>query len=851
MRTQLTLALRYLAGRKLRTVLTTLAIMFGVLVLFGMNTMLPALMNAFQANVKAAADEVDATITLKTSEPFGEQQAARVASVDGVNTINAFLSRLVNLPLDYYDRDPELADRVTLVSLVGLDISQATVMHVYTLNEGRFLEAGDTHAAVISQSLADAIGVSLNETFTLPVATGEETLTVVGILPPLVAAGNEEILVTLPEAQRMLDLPGQINAIEANFGNVSTGERAAIESRILTELGNSYQLGSLSGNSQFLITLNAAQVIFSLIGVLALLMGGFIIFNTFRTIVAERRRDIGMLRTLGANRGTILGIILAEGLLQGIIGTGLGLLAGYWLANFSISLMSGFITQFINIQVGGPVVSLGLLIGSIAIGLGVTLVAGLLPALAASRVTPLEALRPTVGPLTIRRMAGFGFWTGGVMIATSLALLLSKEMSLLSVGGLLFIIGLFLVTPALVTPIANMLSAILAAVYARGGTAKLAEGNLSRQPSRAATTASTTLIALAIVVMAAALVSSLQIGFTQILRKSLSADFLVLPPSVATWGLNVGATQSLRDEFSATEGVSVVSTFRFAPVLMDDTVVELMGIDPTTFQQVSGLQFTEGDESSAYDAMQQGRVIIPNGIMASLVGTKVGEDVVLETLNGPQSYRVIGIATDYLSAKIPTATISQANLETDFGVNQDMLFLVDVAEGADRSVVESNLNGLLAAYPQFRLVDGQAYIEESLALFEAAFAGLTAMVLFLAIPSLIAMVNTLAIGVIERTREIGMLRAIGATRKQVRTVILAEALILSGIGTVFGILTGMYLGYLAVQAIGAAGFPTEYVFPLSGVLLGIAAGIVFGLLAAIIPARQATRLQVVEALRYE
>ncbi|HKZ80705.1 MAG TPA: hypothetical protein VJ124_20690, partial [Pyrinomonadaceae bacterium] len=145
MRTQFTLALRYLAGRKLRTALTTLAIMFGVLVLFGMNTMLPALINAFQANVKAAAGEVDATVTLKTSDPFSASVAARVASIDGVNTINAYLSRLVNLPLDYYDRDPKLADRVTLVSLVGLDISQATVMHVYTLNEGRFLEAGDTH----------------------------------------------------------------------------------------------------------------------------------------------------------------------------------------------------------------------------------------------------------------------------------------------------------------------------------------------------------------------------------------------------------------------------------------------------------------------------------------------------------------------------------------------------------------------------------------------------------------------------------------------------------------------------------------------------------------------------------
>ncbi len=849
MRTQFTLALRYLAGRRLRTVLTTLAIVFGVLVLFGMNAMLPALIDAFQANVKAATGEVDATITLKTSEPFAAAEAGRVAAIDGVATINGYLNRPINLPVDYLDKDPDKADQITLVNLTGLDLVQAATMHAYPVQGGRFLEAGDSNAAVISESLADALNVTLGDSFTLPVATGETTLTIVGLLPP--AIGNEVVIATLAQAQHMLALPDQINAVEANFGNVNTAERSAIENRILAEMGESFQVGTLASNSQFLTTLGLAQVIFSVLGGLALLMGAFIIFNTFRTVVAERRRDIGMLRTLGATRGTIIGIMLSEGLLQGILGTAIGMLLGYLLAGIAISAMTPFLRQFINIQVGGPVVSLQLLLGTIAIGLGITLVAAVLPAISASRVTPLEALRPTVGKLSIRRMAGWGFWSGAAMVAVALSLLLSQDINLLSMGGLLFIIGLVLVTPALVTPIANIFSSILAALYARSGTAQLAEGNLSRQPSRAATTASTTLIALAIVVMAAAMVSSLQIGFTQILEKSLGADFLFLPPSVATWGLNVGATQALRDEFAAVEGVDVVSTFRFTPVLMDGTVVELMGIDPVTFPQVSGLFFSAGDESSAYEQLGEGRAAIVNGGLAALFGVEVGDSIDLLTPNGYQTYTVVGIATDYLSAKIPTANISQANLEADFGVTQDMLFLVNLRPGADRGAVEASFKEMLSAYPQFHLVDGRAYIDQNLELFQAAFSGLTAIVLFLAIPSLIAMVNTLAIGVIERTREIGMLRAIGATRKQVRTVILAEALILSGIGTVFGIVTGMYLGYLAVQAIGAAGFPTEYVFPLSGVLLGIAAGIVFGLLAAIIPARQATKLQVVEALRYE
>ena len=143
------------------------------------------------------------------------------------------------------------------------------------------------------------------------------------------------------------------------------------------------------------------------------------------------------------------------------------------------------------------------------------------------------------------------------------------------------------------------------------------------------------------------------------------------------------------------------------------------------------------------------------------------------------------------------------------------------------------------------------YIDQNLALFDSIFAALYVLVLFLAVPSVIAMVNTLAIGVLERTREIGMLRAVGSTRGQVRRIVLAEALILAALGTVFGIVAGLYLGYMGVAAMQAFGYPMDYVFPTSGVIIALVAGIVFGVLAAIIPARQASRLEIVQALRYE
>jgi putative ABC transport system permease protein len=391
----------------------------------------------------------------------------------------------------------------------------------------------------------------------------------------------------------------------------------------------------------------------------------------------------------------------------------------------------------------------------------------------------------------------------------------------------------------------------MAALIARSGTASLAEGNLTRQPTRAAITASTTLIAMAILVMAATVIASVTIGFERVLRKSLGSDYLLLPPAIAVWGNNVGAGQSLAETLRSVDGVAVVSTLRFARSRAGDLAVSVLGIDPATYPEVSGLTFTSGEEQEAYAALAEGRQVILNGLMWSTLRVKVGESIELLTPNGLRTYRVVGIATDYFNAKLATAYLSQSDLAADFGQTEDVLLQVNLDPSADRAAVELKLTEALRAYPQFRLVAGREYVEDNMAIFDAAFAGIAALGLFLAIPSLIAMVNTLAIGVIERTREIGMLRAVGATRRQVRSIVLAESLILAGIGSVLGVLAGLYLGYLGVEAMRALGYPMEYAFPAAGIWVAIAVGLGFGVVAAIVPARQAARLEIVQALRYE
>jgi putative ABC transport system permease protein len=845
MNLQVTLAARYLWGRKLRTFLTTLAIMFGTLVIFGMNTILPTMSRAFQTNVLAASGQVDVTITHKTGEAFSDKVLNRVKTVAGIRVIAGSLSRTLNIPDSYFGRS-----KITALTLAGIDPREAQLLRNYPVKEGRFLRPGDTNAAVITTSLADSLGLKLGDKLHLPMTEGTVSLKIVGLLPARTLPGNEEVLVTLYQAQKWFDLPDRINTIEINLDTTDLAQREAIQQAIETTLGKDYTLGALSGGTELMASIQIGQMAFNLFGFLALFMGGFIIFNTFRTIVAERRHDIGMLRAVGASRRTIIGLILAEGFLQGAVGTVIGIVLGYLMGASLIALMAPILTQFLHVQMGLPVVRPALILVTVTLGIGVTFLAGLLPALSASRVTPLETLRPSVAE-TNQRMAGVGTVIGVCLIALAVLGLISGNMGLTALGGLMFLIGLVLVAPALVKPIASVFSALIAFTFAREGTGTLAQGNLTRQPARSAITASATMIGLAIIVGMGGMVWSLTGGFLSLLQRSLGSDYLIMPPSVGVWGSDVGAKQDLAENLRAISGVEAVSTMRFAATTANGKSVSLLGIDPEVYPKVASLTFREGDSRTAYNKLSSERTLIANGVFAAQAGLKVGDIVRLSTPTGQKEYQIAAIAGDYLNAKIMTAYISQANLQRDFRKSEDIFIQVNLATGADQARVEQKMKAILEDYPQFKLVSGKSYFEENKQLFNSIFAIYFVILGVLALPSLIALLNTLAIGVIERTREIGMLRAIGAERRQVRRMVVVESLLLAAIGTAFGLLAGLYLGYVMVLGLGISGYPVTYVFPYAGLVAAIAIGLIFGVLAALVPARQAARMEIVHALRYE
>ncbi|CAG0972762.1 ABC transporter permease YtrF [Geobacteraceae bacterium] len=835
---QLTLAARYMAGRKLRTFLTTLAVIFGVTIVFGLNGLLPAFSEAFRQNMLASAGKIDLTVTSASGGTFEAEVIAPVRSVNGIDEATPILRQNAILPT---------GQAVNAVTVVGVDPESFSQVRPHSLVLGRYLQAGDKNALVLGEKLAEEMGLKLGDIFTLPSAAGATDFAVVGVIATQGVLGVEEVYVPLSTAQAMFNQAGRLNTIEARFA--AQADRVQVAAAVQAQLGNRFKLGEIEGGGQFLSALAMGQIVLNLFGVLALAMGGFIILNTFRTVVAERRRDIGMLRALGATRGMVVGIILAESLLQGLLGTAIGMLIGAGLAYSLIGLIRPIFEQFLHMSfTGRPVFDIPVFIWALVLGVGITMLSGLLPAISASRVVPLEALRPMVG-VAAQRAARRGAWVGAGLIGLAALTLISGAPKAAAAGAFLVLIGLVLAGPALVRPIALLFGRLLTVIFAREG--QIAQGNMTRQPGRAAITASAMMIGLALIIACAGMMSSMEEGIGRYLAKSMGSDFLLMPASLVLGGGNVGASPELAQAIRDTPGVQDVTTLRLANSEARGTALQLVGIEPESFARVGGMEFMLGSEAQIYQELRNGRGIILNGVFAVRNPVQLGEWVTLKTPDGERAYQVVGVGSDLLNAKAATGFISQANLAADFHESNDLLLMVNKTPEAEVTAVRSALDGLVKQYPALTVMESTEWRETMIGMFGKVVGSLYFVLIALAIPSLIALVNTLAINVIERTREIGVIRAVGGTRRQVQRMILAESLLLAILGIAFGILAGLWLGYSLVGAVGVVGFKLTYFFPATSVLIATAVGLIFGVIAALLPARQAAQLQIVRALRYE
>ena len=832
-----TLATRYLWGRKLRTVLTVIAISLAVMLVFGLNGVVPALIGSFRANLLAATGQVDVEVSSTINDTFSSDVLDRVRTTPGVAFVSGSLQRAVAL-------GPEAP--ASTVVVFGADAASIQDVRSIRVGQGRFLSPGDGAVIVIPSTFAERGKLRLGDTLELPGAVGSTKFRIVGIADVPGAPGAESVYVPLGQAQQLFVQGGRINVIDAK---VAPGaDTKTVAESVRRRLGEGYKIGGVGTSEQLFASLQVSENAISLIGLFAMAMGAFIILNTFRTVVSERRRDIGMLRAMGASRRTILGMFMAEASVEGGLGTLLGIVLGYGLAWLAIAGINYVAKQFLQLTVSAPIFAPGAWILAFVIGFGMTLLGCLWPALQASRLTPLEALRPQP-PEVVTANIGWSALAGVVLIAVSLIALISRNVSLAASGVMVFLVGVILIAPLLIRPAARVLSWVAALVMPSEGN--LAARNAERQPSRAAVTVSVLMISLSIIVGVVGMITSTEQGFFSWLDSSLGADYLFVPRSIVLSAGNAGAGPGLLSAIRATPGVATATSLRVAQATANDNAIQVVGIDPKLYPKLSGLSFTAGDPTQAYDALSAGRAIILNGIYVASHPPQLGDFVALQTAEGTKRYKVVGIAEDYLNAKLVTGYISQEHLRTDFHETSDLLLLANRTPQADPAKVQRALRKVVSNYPAFTLYDFVEWRQSQADIFVQAFVVYYILAAVIALPGLLALINTLAMAVLERTREIGMLRAVGMTQRQVVTMVLAESLTLSLIGTALGLIAGIWMAYSLVGALSSTGFPLNFYFPWQGLAVGAILGVVFGVLAALLPARAAARLRITDALAWE
>ena len=416
-------------------------------------------------------------------------------------------------------------------------------------------------------------------------------------------------------------------------------------------------------------------------------------------------------------------------------------------------------------------------------------------------------------------------------------------------GALLFLIGMVVAAPGLVLPVARLFSPLLTLWFQREGD--LARGNLVRQPGRAAITGSTLMIGLATLILIAASATSFASLINSLADANFASDLLLLPQSIAVYDNVVGADENLAARLRELPEVETVGILRYAAATSGGQALQVLGIDPTEYPEVASFDFGQGEPDEAFAALGSGRNAIFSSLALSGMGLTLGSDFVLQTAEGPQTYHVAGVANDLFTFKVASIFISQANLAADFHKTEDIMLMINLEPGADKAMALADMQNILTDYPQFTARLTGEYRDEMVNTSNSAMGLFYVVALLILFPAALGLLNTLTINILERTREIGVVRAVGGSRSQVRRMVTGEALLLGIFGAAMGVLAGVAMSYGFIAAFSTVGWEMPYSFPLMGIIAAIVVGVLLALFASILPARSAAKLDIIRALQYE
>lgn len=571
---------------------------------------------------------------------------------------------------------------------------------------------------------------------------------------------------------------------------------------------------------------------------IALFTGSFIIFNTFSIIVAQRIREMALLRALGASRRQVTMSVLLEAVIVGLIAAVSGVVLGL---GFAKALTALFDAIGMDIPGGGLVMKTRTWVVSLVIGVVVTTAASLIPARKAGRVPPVAAMRETViePASSLRRR----LVTGGVVLAVGLALLfgglfggVENGIALVGLGSMIAFIGVSMLAPAVARPLAGTIGAPLPRFF--GVPGRLAQQNAMRNPRRTASTASALIIGLGLVGAVAVMAASVKASVDDIVNESLSADYVL---STKSFG---GFSPNLAQRLALTEEIEAVSGIRGGAIEIDGDREQIQAVDPGTIERLLNFEMVSGDVS----ALGSNQLLVSESL-ADAEGWDRGDTVTVRfARTGDQQFVVGGVYEN--NQLLGDVTTSIDAFERNFSNPLDFVVVAKGAPDVPAADVRAAIESATEAFPNIEVRDRDEYLQETRDQVDQLLALVYALLMFAIVIALIGIMNTMALSVFERTREIGLARAVGMSRRQIRRVIRWESVVVSVLGAVVGLVVGVGFGAALVSALGDEGIES-FAVPV-GTLVGflVFAGVA-GMVAAILPARRAARLNVLAAIAAE